>query len=208
MYFLIKTMYTFIYSVQIRYNQFLAAGFLILIVSLFFAMIKYKWFTGPDECITYSECFLDMLNSGIRGGSGMGFGIKKLGQEGYLIEFFLEWILFFVVMLVLLNIISGVIVDTFQELREKSVEENETKLNICYICSLHRTLFEKRGIDFEYHKDHEHNIMNYFSYIYKIEMTDESDLNSLDYQVRQSIKNKRTDFFPINTCVSFNTSKK
>ena len=96
MYFLIKTMYTFIYSVQIRYNQFLAAGFLILIVSLFFAMIKYKWFTGPDECVTYSECFLDMLNSGIRGGSGMGFGIKKLGQEGYLIEFFLEWILFFV----------------------------------------------------------------------------------------------------------------
>ena len=208
MYFLIKTMYTFIYSVQIRYKQFLAAGFLILIVSLFFAMIKYKWFTGPDECVTYSECFLDMLNSGIRGGSGMGFGIKKLGQEGYLIELFLEWVLFFVVMLVLLNIISGVIVDTFQELREKSVEENETKLNICYICSLHRILFEKRGIDFEYHKDHEHNIMNYFNYIYKIEMTDESELNSLDYQVRQSIKNKRTDFFPINTCVSFSSNKK
>ena len=208
MYFLIKTMYTFIYSVQIRYKQFSAAGFLILIASLFFAMIKYKWFTGPDECVTYSECFLDMINTGIRGGSGMGFGIKKLGQKGYLIEFILEWVLFFVVMLVLLNIISGVIVDTFQELREKSVEENETKLNICYICSLHRILFEKRGIDFEYHKDHEHNIMNYFNYIYKVEMTDESELNSLDYQVRQSIENKRTDFFPINTCVSFNSNKK
>ena len=207
MFFLIDTMYTVIFSVQMRYKQFLAAGFLILIVSLFFAMIKYKWFTAPDECVTYSECFFDMLNSGIRGGSGMGFGIKKLGQEGYLIEFLLEWTLFFIVMLILLNIINGVIVDTFLELREKSNEENETKLNICYICSLHRTLFEKRGIDFEYHKDHEHNIMNYFDYIYKIEITDESDLNSLDYQVRQSIKTKRTDFFPINTCVSFNSNK-
>ena len=207
MFFLIDTMYTVIFSVQMRYRQFLAAGFLILIVSLFFAMIKYKWFTAPDECVTYSECFFDMLNSGIRGGSGMGFGIKKLGQEGYLIEFLLEWTLFFIVMLILLNIINGVIVDTFLELREKSNEENETKLNICYICSLHRTLFEKRGIDFEYHKDHEHNIMNYFDYIYKIEMTDESDLNSLDYQVRQSIKTKRTDFFPINTCVSFSSNK-
>ena len=208
MFFLIDTMYTVIFSVQMRYKQFLAAGFLILIVSLFFSMIKYKWFTAPDECVTYSECFFDMLNSGIRGGSGMGFGIKKLGQEGYLIEFLLEWTLFFIVMLILLNIINGVIVDTFLELREKSNEENETKLNICYICSLHRTLFEKRGIDFEYHKDHEHNIMNYFDYIYKIEMTDESDLNSLDYQVRQSIKTKRTDFFPINTCVSFSNSNK
>ena len=88
MFILIDTMYTVIFSVQMRYRQFLSAGFLILIVSLFFAMIKYKWFTGPDECITYNECFFEMLNSGIRGGSGMGFGIKKLGQKGYIIEFF------------------------------------------------------------------------------------------------------------------------
>ena len=207
MFILIDTMYTVIFSVQMRYRQFLSAGFLILIVSLFFAMIKYKWFTGPDECITYNECFFEMLNSGIRGGSGMGFGIKKLGQKGYIIEFFLEWMLFFIVMLILLNIINGIIVDTFLELREKSNEENETKLNICYICSLHRTLFEKRGIDFEFHKNQEHNIMNYFDYIYKVEITEESELNSLDYQVRQSIKNKRTDFFPVNTCVSFNSIK-
>ena len=83
---------------------------IILIISLFFGMIKYKWFTAPDECFTYSECFFDMLNSGIRGGSGMGFGIKNLDQKGYLIEFILEWIIFLVVMLVLLNIINGVIV--------------------------------------------------------------------------------------------------
>ena len=206
MFFLVDAMFTVIYSVQMRYDQFLATGFIILIISLFFGMIKYKWFTAPDECFTYSECFFDMLNSGIRGGSGMGFGIKNLDQKGYLIEFILEWIIFLVVMLVLLNIINGVIVDTFLELREKSIVENETKLKKCFICSLHRNAFEKRGIDFEYHKEHEHNIMNYFNYIFKIDNTDESDLNSLDYQVLQSIKNKRTDFFPVNTCISFSSS--
>ena len=208
LFFLIKSMYTLIYSVQIRYDQFCSIGFMILLASLLFSMIKYKWFTGTEECRTYSECFFDMLNSGIRGGSGMGFGIKKIEQKGYYIEFILEMIIFILVMLVLMNMITGIIVDSFQKLREKKNEESEIKENTCYICSLHREKFEKRGIKFENHTEIEHNIINYFNYIYKVNKTDESDLNSLDYQVRQSYKNKRTDFFPINTCLSLSSNKK
>ena len=208
LFFLIKSMYTLIYSVQIRYDQFCSIGFMILLASLLFSMIKYRWFTGNEACKTYSECFFDMLNSGVRGGSGMGFGIKKLGQAGFYTEFILEMLIFILVMLVLMNMITGIIVDSFQKLREKKNEENELKENTCYICSLHREKFEKRGIKFENHTEQEHNVINYFNYIYKVEMTDESDLNSLDYQVMQSIKNKRTDFFPINTCLSLSSNKK
>ena len=205
---LIETMFTVIYSVQMKYKQFLSAGLLILIMSLFFAMLKYKWFTSDEECFTYNECFLDMIYTGIRGGAGMGFPMRKIDENRYFVEFILEWFFFFLFFLILLNVINGVIVDTFQELREKTNEENENKLNICYICSQHRGDFEKNGIDFEYHKDHEHNILNYFHYIFKVQATDEQELNSLDYQVRQSIKAKRTDFFPVNTCLSLRATKK
>ena len=208
LFFLIKSMYTLIYSVQIRYDQFCSIGFMIVLGSLLFSMIKYKWFTDSETCKTYSECFFDMLNSGVRGGSGMGFGIKKIDQPGYYSEFILEMLIFILVMLVLMNMITGIIVDSFQKLREKKNEENELKENTCYICSLHREKFEKRGIKFENHTEQEHNVINYFNYIYKVEKTDESDLNSLDYQVMQSIKNKRTDFFPINTCLSLSSNKK
>jgi hypothetical protein len=44
--------------------------------------------------------------------------------------------------------------------------------------------------------------------MYKVDNADESDLNSIDYQVKQSIKNNRADFFPINTCLSLNSNKK
>ena len=208
LFFLIKSMYTLIYSVQIRYAQFCTIGFMFLLTSLFFSMIKYRWFTDKETCKTYSECFFDMLNSGIRGGAGMGFGIKKIGQQGYYIEFLLEMIIFILVSLVLFNIITGIIVDSFQKLKDQESEENEMKENTCYICSLHREKFEKKGIKFENHTEQEHNIINYFNYIYKVEMTDESDLNSLDYQVMQSIKNRRTDFFPIKTCLSLSSNKK
>ena len=208
LFFLIKSMYTLIYSVQIRYAQFCTIGFMFLLTSLFFSMINYRWFTDKETCKTYSECFFDMLNSGIRGGAGMGFGIRKIGQKGYYIEFLLEMIIFILVSLVLYNIITGIIVDSFQKLKDQESEENEMKENTCYICSLHREKFEKKGIKFENHTEQEHNVINYFNYIYKVEMTDESELNSLDYQVMQSIKNKRTDFFPINTCLSLSSNKK
>ena len=146
-----------------------------------------------------------MLNTGVRGGAGMGFGIKKIDQKGFFIEFFLEMCNFILVSLVFMNMITGIICDSFGSVREKKNEDNEVKENTCYICSLHREKFEKNGIKFDNHKETDHNVMNYFNYIYKVDQTDESDLNSLDYQVKQSYKNKRTDFFPINTCLSLSS---
>jgi hypothetical protein len=40
LFFLIKSMYTLIYSVQIRYAQFCTIGFMFLLTSLFFSMIN------------------------------------------------------------------------------------------------------------------------------------------------------------------------
>ena len=82
---------------------------MIILGSLLFSMIKFKWLTGEDSCKSYSECFFDMLNSGVRGGSGMGFGIKKINQPGFYSEFILEMFIFILVMLVLMNMITGII---------------------------------------------------------------------------------------------------
>ena len=205
---LVKLMYSIIYTFKTKYEQFSSLGFMFLLASLVFSMIQYRWFSDLEECTSYSECFFNMLNIGIRGGSGMGFGIKKIGQHLYFIEFILEIIIFILVTLILMNMLVGIIVDSFQEFSENLDEEKDIKENICYICSLHREKFEKKGIKFENHIELEHNIINYFNYMSKVDNADESDLNSIDYQVKQSIKNNRADFFPINTCLSLNSNKK
>ena len=207
LFFIIKSMYILIYSIQTKYTQIGSLFTIIVFLSLLFSMIKYNWFMGDDSCKTYSECFFDMLYSGVRAGAGMGFGIKKLGQKGFYIEFLLEMIIFIFVF-ILINMVTGIVVNSFQELSDQKTEENDMKENTCYICSLHREKFEKKGIKFENHTEKEHNIINYLNYIYKVEMTDESDLNSLDYQVMQSVRGKRADFFPNNTCLSLIPSNK
>jgi hypothetical protein len=78
---------------------------------------------------------------------------------------------------------------------------------VCFICSLHRSNFEIKGIDFEYHQNTEHNIENYFRYLLKILRTDEHDLNSIDFQVFNSIKQHKIDFFPIKKAKSLENAK-
>jgi len=102
----------------------------------------------------------------------------------------------------MLNIINGIIVDTFQALREQNNEKEDVRENVCYICSIKRAKFEVKGFNFSEHQELDHNILNYFHYIIKIQKTDEHDLNSMDYQVLMFIKEMRTDFFPVKKSIS------
>lgn len=97
----------------------------------------------------------------------------------------------------MLNIINGIIVDTFQELREKNNLREDKLFNECYICSIYRSKFEIRGISYNEHVNKTHNVINYYLYLFKVHLTDEQDLNSLDTQVLNSFKSKSIDFFPI-----------
>ncbi len=102
----------------------------------------------------------------------------------------------------MLNIINGIIVDTFQALREQNNEKEYVRENVCYICSIKRSKFEVKGLNFAEHQIIEHNILNYFHYIIKIQKTDEHDLNSMDFQVLNFIRESRTDFFPVKKAIS------
>lgn len=133
----------------------------------------------------------------MRGGSGIGFHIKKSNERGFWVEFLFDWVFYFTIILTMLNIINGIIVDTFQELREKNNERDDKITNECFICSLNRSKFEIKGLSFNDHVENTHNIINYYIYLSKVILTDEQDLNSLDSQVLVSLKNKKIDFFPI-----------
>jgi hypothetical protein len=205
---LFPTMQSVIYSVRVRYKQFISATLLILIIILFYSSVSFylfrNQFMNGDEnlCDSFLHCFLTLINNGIRAGQGFGFPIKSINDKLYYPAFIAEWLFYFSIILIMLNIINGIIVDTFQALREQNNLKSDIQENVCYICSLNRSKFEIKGINFNYHKYTEHNILNYFFYIFKLQLTDEQDLNSLDYQVLNSIKDLRTDFFPVKKALS------
>jgi len=192
-------------AVNTRYKQFLSVAFLIVFLIMFFSGITYYFFNynsdGERLCSSYLNCFSYLLNSGLRSG-GLPFNIKISGQEGFWGEFVFNWSFYLIFILFILNITGGIIIDKFDELRKEKKKLYEEKENICFICSLHRSNFEIKGIRFKDHQTQEHNIANYFHYLMKINRTDEHDLNSIDFQVYNSFKEKKIVFFPIKKAKS------
>lgn len=57
-----------------------------------------------------------------------------------------------------MNILFGIIIDTFKVLRSRNNEIQQEKDNLCYVCYLTRTEFEKEQQDFEHHIKEVHNL--------------------------------------------------
>ena len=200
-----ETMWSVIDAVKVRYKQFISTAFLLVILILFYGALTFYFFryddSGEEYCSSYLECFLFLFNSGIRSG-GIPFEVKISSQPGFWGEFIYSWIFYFIVILIILNIINGIIVDKFQDLREQNNLIYIEKTNVCFICSLHQSNFEIKGIDFVYHLQHEHCLENNFNYLCKITRTDEHDLNSIDFMIFNSVKENKTEFFPIKKAMS------
>ena len=196
-----QTMNSVLQAIQNRYKQFFATAFLLIILTLFYGALTLQFFNVNDDgtilCNSYLECFLYIFNNGLRNG-GLPFEIKISEQKGFYGEFIYSWIFYFLIILIILNIFNGIIVDTFQEIRENNATFNDEIFNTCYICQLKTSDFEGEEISFQEHITTQHNIFHYFFYLFKIHNTDSHDLNSVDFQVYNSLKNDKIAFFPIN----------
>jgi hypothetical protein len=101
----------------------------------------------------------------------------------------------------MLNIINGIIVDTFQSLREENNKKQEIRKQLCYICSINRAKFETNGVVYKHHLNREHNIIAYLQYIYYItKKTDAMKLQELD--VLKKLEEGLISFFPIKASAS------
>jgi hypothetical protein len=61
-------------------------------------------------------------------------------------------------------IITGIIIDTFGELRGRKSDVESDESTHCFVCSIKRDEFERRGKKFSDHIELEHNRWNYMYY--------------------------------------------
>ncbi len=80
---------------------------------------------------------------------------------------------FVIVIILLLNIIFGIIIDTFGQLREEASEKAEFLASYCFICGIPKELFESKFTkdgnskcsNFSYHIKEEHNMWDYIFFL-------------------------------------------
>lgn len=66
--------------------------------------------------------------------------------------------------MLLFNIITGLMLDTFAELREEAATRNDIMTNQCFVCGLTRAAYDDLYItspSFDEHKGQEHDLWKY-----------------------------------------------
>lgn len=217
--FMISIMQTAVISIKLKYKSFLAVLILIVIFITIFSSIafyfKRELFNYDDNvnenlCHNYLHCFFSQLTIGLRMGGGIveNMGIKSWNDPNYWFTFIYGYIFFFIIILLMLNIINGVIVDTFQDINNKTNENENRKLNNCFICDLPREEFETIMLDFSRHQKVYHNYKNYIYYMIKLKTMDNRDFNSNDNYVFNNMQKLNARFFPIKKSIEIEFKQK
>jgi hypothetical protein len=110
---------------------------------------------------------------------------------------------FYIVLIVIvLNLIFGVIIDTFGDLRTEKNEKEDILKNTCFICGLERGRFDNKAITFEEHNDQEHNLWHYLYFIVWLQIKDETEFTGPESYVAQCVKDRNLDWFPRMQAIS------
>lgn len=196
-------------AITMSYWQLISTLILGLISIFIFSSIafssydSYKFYTndGDTQAVTYCgdlwNCFFSTLNIGVRSGGGIGDGIRSpLLDEAYGSRVLFDLLFFIVVIIILINIIFGIILDNFSQLRDKR-QDNERSMNTkCYICDIERNQLQLHGRGWSFHFMFEHSPFAYLSFLVYIEDKTLSQCSGIEFYVKKCLETGSTKFFP------------
>lgn len=99
----------------------------------------------------------------------------------------------------MLNILLGIIIDTFGSLREELKNYNYDRDNICFICGFDRETLEKisnKRNGFRKHIKEDHYMWNYLFYIAYLMQKNSSDYTGIESYVREKVEKQDISWFP------------
>uniref|UniRef100_A0A8C1YAH0 Inositol 1,4,5-trisphosphate receptor n=1 Tax=Cyprinus carpio TaxID=7962 RepID=A0A8C1YAH0_CYPCA len=128
-------------------------------------------------CDSLLMCIVTVLSHGLRSGGGVGDVLRKPSKEEPLFaaRVIYDLLFFFMVIIIVLNLIFGVIIDTFADLRSEKQKKEEVLKTTCFICGLERDKFDNKTVTFEEHIKVEHNMWHYLFFIVLVKVKDSTE---------------------------------
>uniref|UniRef100_A0A8C2FYH6 Inositol 1,4,5-trisphosphate receptor n=1 Tax=Cyprinus carpio TaxID=7962 RepID=A0A8C2FYH6_CYPCA len=141
-------------------------------------------------CDTLLMCIITVLNHGLRNGGGIADVLRKLSKEEPMFpaRVVYDLLFFFIVIIIVLNLIFGVIIDTFADLRSEKQRKEEILKTTCFICGLERDKFDNKTVSFEEHIKSEHNMWHYLYFLVLVKVKDPTEYTGPESYVAQMIK--------------------
>uniref|UniRef100_A0AAQ5ZMC5 Inositol 1,4,5-trisphosphate receptor n=1 Tax=Amphiprion ocellaris TaxID=80972 RepID=A0AAQ5ZMC5_AMPOC len=160
-------------------------------------------------CDTLLMCIITVLNQGLRNGGGVGDILRRPSKEEPLFaaRVVYDLLFFFVVIIIVLNLIFGVIIDTFADLRSEKQRKEEILKTTCFICGLERDKFDNKTVSFEEHIKYEHSMWHYLYFLVLVRVKDPTEYTGPESYVAQMIAEKNLEWFPRMRAMSLVSSE-
>ena len=179
-------------------------------------------------------CIMTTLNNGLRSGGGIGdilrkpkstvrthklliyYKIKSINyisppkkEPFFYFRILYDLLFFFVIIIITMNLIFGVIIDTFGDLRQEKQERDNCLKNTCFICGnynnfrtlsnprllkniinigLDRAKFDNKTVSFDEHIRLEHNMWHYLYFLIMIKVKDKTEFTGQESYVYSCIQ--------------------
>ncbi|KAM8861047.1 inositol 1,4,5-trisphosphate-gated calcium channel ITPR2 [Synchiropus picturatus] len=160
-------------------------------------------------CDTLLMCIITVLNQGLRNGGGVGDILRRPSKAEPLFaaRVVYDLLFFFVVIIIVLNLIFGVIIDTFADLRSEKQRKEEILKTTCFICGLERDKFDNKTVSFEEHIKFEHNMWHYLYFLVLVRVKNPTEYTGPESYVAQMIGERNLDWFPRMRAMSLVSSE-
>eukprot|EP00800_Vazella_pourtalesii_P015780 TRINITY_DN4342_c0_g1_i5.p1 TRINITY_DN4342_c0_g1~~TRINITY_DN4342_c0_g1_i5.p1 ORF type:complete len:1829 (-),score=335.50 TRINITY_DN4342_c0_g1_i5:43-5529(-) len=165
---------------------------------------------SEKTCESLFLCVLTTLWQGMREGGGIGDVLKKPSKDDqphYYLRILYDMAFFFLIIVITLNLILGVIVDTFANLRSIQSEQEDIMNNSCFICGLKRSNFDKKAVKFEDHIRKEHNVWHYLQFRAYLKNKSNTEYTGPESYVQNQIDQESTEWFPWLRAMSLRKSE-
>ena len=169
---------------------------------------------GDDDdkeraCDSLIMCIITTLNQGLRNGGGIGDVLRppSSSEPFFVLRVIYDLLFFFVVIIIILNLIFGVIIDTFADLRSEKQQKEEILRNTCFICGLDRSAFDNKTTSFEDHIRYEHNMWHYLYFMVLTKVKNPTEFTGPESYVASMIAGRNLEWFPRMRAMSLDSKE-
>jgi inositol 1,4,5-triphosphate receptor type 1/inositol 1,4,5-triphosphate receptor type 3 len=217
---IVPTLYDIFQAIKLKYLHILLVllfTYLLVYIFMWFGFFFYQDFFVYDDilesssgmtitesyCYSSVPCLLLYISLGTRSMGGIGENIDKTSYQRdpklFLGRFFHDILYFLLIVLILGYVFLAIIIDTFSELRDSQMENENDMNNICFICQLSSDDCLTKNIDFDKHVNTVHNIWNYVYFLAYLNLNNPNNFNRVENSVWEKLQVQDYSWVPIDT---------
>ncbi|CAD8059333.1 unnamed protein product [Paramecium primaurelia] len=184
---------------------------LFIILVYVYGLIAYTFFFEDyaGKCQSTLFCFLFTFDWTFKANGGVGGYLSDLEDENVVEKYRVGRFVFdntsnIFLVIIMVNIVAGIIIDTFGSLREKESDKIRDIEDKCFICGNLKTIFDRltdtssMGGGFDHHIKVNHYMWNYVFFMAYLKYKDPTDYTGIEQFVWEKIQKKDLTWFPFN----------